>query len=583
MAQQRLIRLFMWGYQHHFRSLVKSYTKNLLQDLGVREPTVDSLLVGARRPDSGSPHSVCIEPEDGTWPLELFGELTQAIDSELLSHPLKDMRYTHQPTMDEKPENMRLDSVRRAVQKTLNEYDSSHAARSFAGRAAFINGYDVVTVLQLPEDLFQTYPPVRLPAGYGQDATEGSLLHATIGAVLSEAHAELLRSDPGRHFGVRLRSHEETLRRAASRFMHRCGFAAQGESDFSPDLLERFNAISSLNYERAEGTGRLLLVPPASETVEMLFEFKQPVPFREPRWARKVLQMGARGLAVVATSKEIVGIGRRAGGDHQADSEHALEVEFLGRHHWQVSCESEILLIVKDGTPSLPQEEIPRERLVDTFHRLFPEAEEQDSGRFMELLEAAASNDHGSLLVVAEDAKEEAERLANQATGIEPVFLTPELYTQGSRIDGAILMDPAGKCYAVGAILDGAASPGCTPSRGARYNSAVRYVMAAECSRLALVVSDDGMMEVIPILPPKIRRATIEKSIAELECATADDYHGPISWLDEHRFYMGETQCQRINAALARIEKELKEGRALWIRREKFSPHPNLNASYFED
>lgn len=583
MAKQTSIRLFMWGFQSSFRSLVKGYTKNLMEDLGVRDPAVDCLLVGARRPDSENPHPVCIEPEDGKWPVSLFGKLAETIDSELRSHPLKNMFYTDQRTMAEKPENMRLSSVTRAVQRLLKEYDSAHRVRSFAGRAALISGYDVVTVLQLPKVVFENYPPVRLPAGYEKAATEASLLHATIAAVLSEAHAELLRSDPGRYFGTRLRSHEELLRQAASWFMHRCGFAAQGELDFSPDLLERFNAVSSLNYEKAEGTGRLILAPPASETVEMLFEFKEPVPFREPQWARKVLQMGSRTMAVVATSNEILGLGRLSRGHDQTDRQDVLEIEFLGRHYWQVSCGGEILLIVKDGTPSLPQEEVPRERLVDTFHRLFPEAKEQDSARFVALLEAAASDDHGSLLVVAEDAKEEAERLSNQATRIEPVTLTPELYAQASRIDGAILVDYAGKCHALGAILDGAASPGCTPSRGSRYNSAVRYVMAAEHSRLALVVSDDGMVDVIPILRPKILRTMREKLITELEGSTADDYHRAIGWLDKHRFYMGETQCQRINAALERIEKEPIEVGRLRILWDRFSPHPDLDESYFED
>jgi len=68
-------------------------------------------------------------------------------------------------------------------------------------------------------------------------------------------------------------------------------------------------------------------------------------------------------------------------------------------------------------------------------------------------------------------------------------------------IDGAVLIDPGNRCHAIGAILDGLASEAGDPSRGARYNSALRYVAASLHACLAIVVSEDGMIDVVSPRP----------------------------------------------------------------------------------
>lgn len=75
------------------------------------------------------------------------------------------------------------------------------------------------------------------------------------------------------------------------------------------------------------------------------------------------------------------------------------------------------------------------------------------------------SQGHGSMIVVAEDAACEANRLCKQGTRIVPTKLTESLLRSVSGIDGTILLDPAGLCHAIGIILDGEATDECTPSR----------------------------------------------------------------------------------------------------------------------
>lgn len=108
---------------------------------------------------------------------------------------------------------------------------------------------------------------------------------------------------------------------------------------------------------------------------------------------------------------------------------------------------------------------------------------------------------------------------------LEPTQLTESLLRSVSGIDGTILLDPAGFCHAFGIILDGEATDHCTPSQGSRYNSAVRYVQAGNPRRLAIIVSDDRTINIIPRIIGLASRSKIERHIAAFEAATFDNYH----------------------------------------------------------
>lgn len=139
-----------------------------------------------------------------------------------------------------------------------------------------------------------------------------------------------------------------------------------------------------------------------------------------------------------------------------------------------------------------------------------------------QVFDSLVSSEHGCMLVVADDAATEATRLSQQGTPIKPPLLTPELFRRVSRIDGTVLADPNGICHAIGVILDGTANDDCTPARGSRFNSGVRYVNGASTRRLAIVVSDDRTVDVFPMLRPRISRAELESHIAALEACILD-------------------------------------------------------------
>lgn len=577
------IRLFMWGYQQHFRICCKHSMNDVLKALGILDTEFECLLVGAKIPDRDNPNEVCIEPEDGKWSIDIFDGLLDEVEAEVANHPIKDVIYGDKPSMDGKPEKIRRDSVRRVVQKMLHAFDLDNDIRSFAGQPSSVNDYYVVPVLQLPRQLFERFRPLREPVSDGYFTHPASLIHAAISEVLTSAYDELQRPEPGSDFGMRSRSTEEIVHRAATSFMYTPGLAIGDNNHWRSNMFERFNLLSSLMYEGATGVGRLILAKSDAESIDITLKFAVPVPFSEPRWARKVLQMVSSESALVADCEKIFGLGKVTKDTEAWTSQNIFEVEFLDHYHWRLICGSEVMLVSKYGVPSLPQEEFPIDRLRDTYQRLFAEVDSRDIDHFITLFKAAVKQRHGSMVIVAKDAELEADRLSNQGTRIEPTKLTAGLYRQVSAIDGTVIIDPHGVCYAIGVILDGQAQSECTPSRGARYNSGIRYIKASNNPRLAVIVSDDQTVDVIPILRPRIKRSEIDDAISSLEIAGKDDYHQAMKWLDTHRFYLSQEQCDRINAVLTEIHNEPMEVGELRINWKEFTPDPLLDDSYFEN
>ncbi|WP_240523887.1 DNA integrity scanning protein DisA nucleotide-binding domain protein [Bacillus cereus] len=113
------------------------------------------------------------------------------------------------------------------------------------------------------------------------------------------------------------------------------------------------------------------------------------------------------------------------------------------------------------------------------------------------LVEAAKKQKHGTLLAILERAEGEAERLATQCIKVYPIELSDEIMELVSSIDGAVLVYLEANIHAMGVILDGAVSKKGDASRGARYNSACRYVEMYEHKCILVVVSEDKDIELV--------------------------------------------------------------------------------------
>jgi len=575
---RRTIYLSMWGYQEHYRISLQILARDVLSKLGVMDDAY-VLLVGARAPGSNNPNSICVEPEDGRWPPSLFNCLLDEIETQFDKHHLQDIIFGDAPSMNDKPEWIRRDSVRLAVGDALKPYDELNEVSSFCGEPRRIGDYYVTPVIQIPTSTFSHFPPLPTRPARKFERSNGyrSLIHAAINTVLEEATGKLQDPEPGRYFHDGLRSAEEIARVAAEKFMHTPGMSID-QRYIHTELFKILNLVSSLHYEGSKGIGELVIVSPKNPAVDFDLKFITPIPLREPRWVRKALQMAATGIGIIADHQCIYGLGKLKK-SHDPTEQDAFIVSFIDHYHWEMRCGDQMLIRSHYGAPKLPQEPFDKTTFLSSYARIFPGSLPKDGLHAWSLLSAQARLQHGSMIVFAEDAASEVERLSRQGTPVTPIILTEELLHSVSGIDGTILVTPNGYCHAIGVILDGDASEDCMPSRGSRYNSAVRYVGSGK-NRLAIVASDDRTIDVIPALRRMISLTLIERHIATLESATPDNYHDSRNWLDKHRFYINSLQCERINAALYRLDSSPKEACQIYFETKRFEAHPEMNESY---
>lgn len=569
----RTITLYMWGYQSHFRANLEYCAKRVFELLGA-ETEPKFLLVGLRRPGLSPGHPVCVEPEDGEWPLSLVEGLGERVGAAVPAHPMQDIFYTHEITMREKPERIRRLVIAEEVKRSLDVEGRKIGRKTFCSQAYPVGDYEVVCALQLPEQLFRQYPPFE--ATWQREVYETSLIQACVNVLLEEGRRGLALPEPGRWISDdATRSAEEIIRRAASNLMR---------TSFIPgkfctcDLFEAVNRLSQLRYEGSSGSGRVVLASADDPNINYVLRLAQPAPLTETRWARKLLQMATAETALIAEYGTIVGLGRVS--DVSAPP---FSIEFLDHHQWDLRRGDQVLLRCRFGEVRLPQEPIGKERFIDNMRRVFIGIDEPAVARFRIVLDLLTQLRHGSSLVIARDAAEEAQRLARQGTVISPTPLTKELIERATAIDGTVLADEHGVCHAIGVILDGQASDESTPSRGARFNSAVRYVSAVPVARMAFVISEDRTLDVVPLLRPRVEKTRITEALEAIRQATLDNYHHPRSFLDEHRFYLNADQCRIVNEALDRIENEPTEVGQIVLITPRFEPHPAFNDGYLED
>lgn len=119
-----------------------------------------------------------------------------------------------------------------------------------------------------------------------------------------------------------------------------------------------------------------------------------------------------------------------------------------------------------------------------------------DTSKFEKIIQKAVSQKHGTIVVFAENAMDEASRLEESGISITPIDIsTGMLVEEITSIDGALICDVDGICYSIGTILDGIKSERTDSSRGARYNSAIRYIEKQKKNQkktFIVVVSEDG-------------------------------------------------------------------------------------------
>jgi hypothetical protein len=389
-------------------------------------------------------------------------------------------------------------SIKVALWEIFNDRSDELGCISFPTFPEFVQGYSVSMVLLLDQAAVDALPSLSRNAVRPRPQAT-SLVHEAAVAFVRGYQPALGRLSQGLPVlsgsGTR---NKEILREAGFWLMRTPEAVAQCRA--SESLFHSCNEISSLFYESTEGTGTMVISRQGHQSVEQSVTLRHPVRLDSHRAIRKLLQMNSDDTQLLCDTRSIYGLGKYHNLRYRENREDLFVVEFTGHLTWRLVHAGNELMCVSYGEPGLARRQITEEEFTERARREFRNLADPEVAVLWRLVSQTARQEHGTMIVISDNARTESARLANQATPLEPVRLSPELVLPLSAVDGAIIVSPDATCHAVGVILDGIASDRGDSARGARYNSAIRYleyVRTQGHSCLIIVVSEDGTVDLL--------------------------------------------------------------------------------------
>lgn len=223
-----------------------------------------------------------------------------------------------------------------------------------------------------------------------------------------------------------------------------------------------------------------------TDPVEMFAEFEQSFRLTEYKRIGKILQAVKDDGCLISDYKSVVGISRHSVADAKAISINFKRGIGAVRHSGQTICR------IVDGQFRCAESEDTSKIVSRHLQNLVSSACAASVGI---ILEAASEKRHGCTVVV------ELTDVPKAISGerIKKPFLlsesTDEIVRDMAKIDGAIHIDKEGRIHGFGCLLDGTMSSHEDRSRGARFNSGLRFSIERE-DVLVLVVSSDGPLTI---------------------------------------------------------------------------------------
>ena len=585
------VNYFMWGYQVHYCFNAEIEAERLLSRLDPQfrhfEPKV--YLVGRQIEPRTGFHPICTVPDECPYQPEVFAgldELAAELEAADPDNPLIKVFHSDPTAHENAVHSMKMRALRGAVMRKIEAVTDNEAILTRISWPTKVDNYLVMLVLQISRPIYDSH--YRLTRDYIQERTSvtyhraPSLLSAVIDEYLHACATFMHRPHAGAGFRI-IEEDEELLRRAAKDLMYGPAWAG-GNLYGLHGLFEACNAISTLKYEGKEGIGRLALARSGHPALRVDLELLSPVPLRDYGAVRKLLQLATGDQCLLCDSAEIYGVGAVLD-SYDSNDENLFVIRFTKNFMWNLSHAKNPMMFMRYGEPYARIASFPSGLFLRDLPRIFAGITPVQSERLCALAGAVSAQPHGAMLVVSSSAAAEAERLTNQATRIRPVPLTDSMIPRTTSIDGAVLVDLDGVCHAIGVILDGLAHRHCTPSRGARYNSAVRYAYGRkDC--MVVVKSEDGMVNLFPALRPQISRAELNTQLDRLRVQAAEkgadgtELNQVMHWLSDHRFYLSAAQCEEVNRLNEEAAEHLSSD-AWRIGYDDFLPDEEMDDSYF--
>ena len=523
---------------------------------------------------------VCVEPEDCLVQPDEFKDLNQRVKL-LLEAPSATQWFHSSESIAkryERTEYRRVVST--AIEEIVESATDADQWLTFCSHASPVKNYLVVAVLQLNRSNCEALPSLALDQR-NQMRVPRSILRATAAQFISHCTGALSLPDPGENFGG---GNAGELLRAAGRSLGYTAASAGGDCSGWHTFYDACNIISSLKYEGGVGSGQLIVANRNNTDLHHVLMFESPIVLTDYYAVRKLLELASGDTYLYTDSYEVFGVGKLAE-NFNAHLEDLFIIRFASHHVWELCHGSATLMRVAHNEPRLPLAKLDHVVFLDIAKRVLQGVTDDDARYIAQLAYIAAELRHGSLMIIATDAADEAVRLERQAIRIRPVRMTAELLRRTSSIDGALLLDTSATCHAIGVILDGLASRKATASRGSRYNSAIRYVYGRK-QTIAIVVSEDGMVNLLPNLMPRIRRADLDsyidkiREIANRPTVARKEYYEVERWFARHKFYLSVDECSELNRLFQQGINRFNDD-AMKVLPSTFQPNEDLDDSYF--
>lgn len=216
----------------------------------------------------------------------------------------------------------------------------------------------------------------------------------------------------------------------------------------------------------------------------------------EIRKLRKMLEIATVPLNLVVGRNKVI-LGYTTG-----EAKHyECRIVITGRMEWKVFFEG-ICIKYLNGTYRI----VKQKKEIDNLYLLKKTCmSEEQFEKMKAVINEAAKQEHGTLLVIAEEKStvNEVERLCRYNRGIKikkfNLFRNLSYVQKITAIDGAVFIDYECNCYGIGIILDGDAVMEGLNSRGARYNSSVNYVKRRNDfgeKFIAVIISEDKPIDI---------------------------------------------------------------------------------------
>lgn len=571
----------MWGYQSHFQIRAESKAERVFKMLNPQfNPEV--FLVGILEDELEDRYPVCLEPEYPGIRVSAFADVHKVAKTLRSVDPESRMYHSHPIAQENQEKRLDARSYRNAILEILNRELAYEDEKCYVSYPAKVEGYQVFIVLKLKKTVLSAHYNLNKMVFNDRFEIRTSFTESVIMLFLNGCREALYGPSPGTDtIGP---EDVELFRVAADDFMNTISQVG-GNIDGLYGLFDVCNTISSLRYEGGEGIGKMVIARRGHKNVRMILDLAEPIDMSNHRKVRKFLEVADKRSVIFSDSAYIFGLAELVG--HYNPTEESLfEIEFLQHYKWDVKHDGHTMMTVSYMQPQLPRERLDKQLFNNDIARIFSKIDKHDIEYLWELIEIAVQQQHGTMLVISDTAKIEARRLGKQSFALQPVRLNKEFFRKITAIDGAVLLDRKGVCHAIGVILDGKASEHGDSSRGARYNSAVRYMDGTKKPTMIVIVSEDGMIDIIPKLRKQIKHSVITDAINKFRTFAGEEFSRRVfykfmNYFKEVQFYLTKEECDEINSLRRQLETHPDATEGLHMNFADMVPNPEMNASFY--